>query len=336
MYHPHMIDDRRDLAIAPDAPLHQMHPVLRYAGQRVRDALVDFFTATLRNAHTRAAYTRALTVLFDWMDGRGLALNDLSPRHIAAWVESRHRTHGPATVRLQLAAVRRCLGWLHQHAALPDNPAAIVRAPRLVRLQGKTDVLGAHDVGRLLAHFGDTPIDQRDHALVATLAYTFLRISAALALRVRDLQGKPGARALLVHEKGGRENRIPLHPHAERALVTWLKTARAARNPDAWLFPALDHDGTPRDHPLQRQNAHARLRAHAVAAGLDTPVGCHTFRATGITTFLQNGGALDIAQVLAGHASPTTTKLYDRRQFRLGADMLQGLRYSARPPTRPR
>ena len=54
------------------------------------------------------------------------------------------------------------------------------------------------------------------------------------------------------------------------------------------------------------------VRRRAAAAGIAAPIGCHTFRATGITVYLANGGGLEHAQEMAAHESPRTTKLYDR------------------------
>jgi integrase len=63
---------------------------------------------------------------------------------------------------------------------------------------------------------------------------------------------------------------------------------------------------------LNRYNAWAAIRKRAKAAGFLTPVGCHTWRATGITIYLENDGRLEHAQQMAAHESPRTTKLYDR------------------------
>ena len=49
-------------------------------------------------------------------------------------------------------------------------------------------------------------------------------------------------------------------------------------------------------------------------AGLSEEFRNHTFRGTGMTVFLQNGGSLEAAQDMANHADPRTTKLYDRRK----------------------
>jgi integrase len=66
-----------------------------------------------------------------------------------------------------------------------------------------------------------------------------------------------------------------------------------------------------------------RLRRRAVAAGIMAPIGNHTFRATGITAYLANGGALEHAQEMAAHESPRTTKLYDRTGDEITLDEIE-------------
>lgn len=61
----------------------------------------------------------------------------------------------------------------------------------------------------------------------------------------------------------------------------------------------------------------------AKQAGLLTRVGCYSFRATGITIYLLNGGLLEYAQQMAAHESPRTTKLYDRRNDQVALDQIE-------------
>jgi integrase/recombinase XerD len=68
---------------------------------------------------------------------------------------------------------------------------------------------------------------------------------------------------------------------------------------------------------MSQPDAWPMIRRRAAAAGIAAPIGCHTFRATGITAYLSNGGALEHAQEMAAHESPRTTKLYDRTKERL-------------------
>ena len=61
----------------------------------------------------------------------------------------------------------------------------------------------------------------------------------------------------------------------------------------------------------------------ALKAGIITRLGCHTFRATGITVYLLNGGLLEYAQQMAAHESARTTKLYDRRNDQVTLDQVE-------------
>jgi integrase/recombinase XerD len=58
-------------------------------------------------------------------------------------------------------------------------------------------------------------------------------------------------------------------------------------------------------------------------AALPDRIGCHTWRATGITTYLLGGGTLERAQQIAAHSSAKTTKLYDRREDKITLDEIE-------------
>jgi integrase len=75
--------------------------------------------------------------------------------------------------------------------------------------------------------------------------------------------------------------------------------------------------------PLPQSNAHAMVRRRAAAAGIATKIGNHTFRATGITAYLKNGGSLENAAAMANHASTRTTQLYDRRRAEFTLDEIE-------------
>jgi site-specific recombinase XerD len=79
--------------------------------------------------------------------------------------------------------------------------------------------------------------------------------------------------------------------------------------------------------PIAQANAHMMIQRRAVAAGIATKISCHSFRATGITTYLTNGGKLEIAQQMAGHESARTTGLYDRRNDSVALDEVERIAY---------
>jgi integrase len=65
------------------------------------------------------------------------------------------------------------------------------------------------------------------------------------------------------------------------------------------------------------------MRRRAAEAGIRTRIGNHTFRATGITEYLRNGGKLEIAQQMANHETARTTGLYDRRNDQVSLDEVE-------------
>lgn len=124
----------------------------------------------------------------------------------------------------------------------------------------------------------------------------------------------PERQALRLHEKGGKRLVIAVHRQAEEYLDAYLE-AVGSTDPEGFLFRSVDRRGKLSGKPLHPDNALTRVkaRARARAAGLPESTCCHTFRATGITAFLSNGGSIENAQYIAGRASAFTAKLYDRR-----------------------
>jgi integrase/recombinase XerD len=118
-------------------------------------------------------------------------------------------------------------------------------------------------------------------------------------------------RWLGLHEKGGKEHEMPVHHLLEETLNEYIVVAGLQSGQP--LFQSVNSVGTEvTGRALDRYNAWAAIRKRAKATGFLTPVGCHTWRATGVTVYLENGGRLEHAQQMAAHESPRTTKLYDR------------------------
>ena len=124
---------------------------------------------------------------------------------------------------------------------------------------------------------------------------------------------------LRLHEKGGKRHDVPAHHRAEEAVEAYL-AAGGVDDAKAPLFQSVDRAGGLSGRPLGRRAVLAMIKRRAAAADLPPSTCCHTFRATGITAYLSNGGTLEHAQRIAGHASPKTTKLYDRTADRISLD----------------
>ena len=148
------------------------------AGEQAGWRYVEFFTANIRNPHTRRAYARACSRFFAWCEDRGLTLATIRPFDVAAWVEELQEPHTAPGVKQQLAAVRMLFDWLIIGQVVPANPASAVRGPKHVVKTGKTPVLDGKEWRKLLDSIPTGTVrDLRDRALIATLTYSFARIT---------------------------------------------------------------------------------------------------------------------------------------------------------------
>jgi integrase len=191
--------------------------------------------------------------------------------------------------------------------------------------RGKTPVLSPEEARQLFEGMRmDTPVGVRDRALIGVLIYSFARISAAVAMRVEDYFPQGKRWWLQLHEKGGKHHEMPVHHTLEAYLDSYIQAAGIAEDKKGPLFrAAIGKTGKLSERPLARKDAFQMVRRRARDAEIETKIGCHTFRATGITIYLSNGGTLEKAQQMAAHESPRTTKLYDRTRDVVSLDEVE-------------
>jgi site-specific recombinase XerD len=232
-----------------------------------------------------------------------------------------------ATLRQHMAAIRMLFDHLVTGGVLEHNPALSVKAPRQKLGKGKTPVLTAEEAGELLRSIEtDNVVGLRDRALIGVMVFTFARVSAACGLNVADIFHQQRRIWVRLHEKGGKFHEMPCHHTLEVYLTEYIERARLAETGRVPLFQAIKYRPYGRGRAelngerLHRANAWAMVRRRAKAAGITTQVCNHSFRGTGITAYLENGGTLEKARQMAAHASTRTTQLYDRREDRVTLD----------------
>jgi site-specific recombinase XerD len=296
------------------------------SAERVRTRFLEFFTTQIRNSNTRRSYVKAASEFLSWCEARGAhSLEAITPIHVAGWVEELTGSHSAPTVKQRLAAVRHLFDWLVTGQAMASNPAHSVRGPKHSRKRGKTPVLSAEEARQLLDSIPtDTIIGKRDRALIGLMTYTFARIGAATSMEVRDVYSQNRRLWVRLQEKGGKQVELPCHHSLEVYLDDFIDAAGLQDTPRAPLFQTIRR-GTDKfsGNPLPQANAYAMIQRRAVAAGISTAVCNHTFRATGITAYLKNGGTLERAANIANHSSTRTTQLYDRRSDDVSLDEIE-------------
>jgi len=295
-------------------------------GDSAARRFLEFFTANIRNANTRAAYAQAVSQFLRWCQARRLGLRDIQPLAVAAYIES-HSGSDP-TIKQHLAAIKMLFDWLVTGQLVEANPAASVRAPKHVVKKGKTPVLTAKEARTLLDSIpikigpqpkegepGNRPpslIGLRDRALIGVMVFSFTRITAALGMKIEDYYTEGRRAWFRLQQKGGKRHEVPSHHNAEDYLDAYIEAAGIAAERKSPLFRSIHRHRTLTTRSMSRIDAWEMIKRRAQAIGLPEEICNHTFRATGITAYLENGGTIEHAQQIANHESPKTTKLYDR------------------------
>jgi site-specific recombinase XerD len=308
---------------------HVLPSLIAAVGDQASWRYIDFFTANIRNPNTRRAYVRACGTFLAWCEQRGRTLAAIRPVDVSMYIDGLTLTRSAPTVKQQLAAIRMLFDWMVTGQVVLTNPAAAVRGPKHVVKTGKTPALEGAEWRRLVDSIpSETVRDLRDRALIATLTYSFARIGAALKMKVEDLRPNGAGWQVRLHEKGGKHHVMPCHHALAEALRAYIDAAGIGEDPEGFLFrTSSGHRGIELSQvPMGQPDAWRMIRRRAAVAEIAAPIGNHSFRATGITAYLANGGALEHAQEMAAHESPRTTKLYDRTKERLTQDEVERIR----------
>jgi integrase/recombinase XerD len=107
----------------------------------------------------------------------------------------------------------------------------------------------------------------------------------------------------------------------------WIAAAGIGSDKKGALFRSFKKGDKLTDNAVTRSDVLYMIERRAKAAGLPYSTCCHTFRATGITAYMQNGGTLEHAQQIAAHQSPRTTKLYDRTNDEISLEEVERIKF---------
>jgi site-specific recombinase XerD len=272
------------------------------SGRKARDRIKHFLRAAIDNDNTRRVYGRALGSFFAFLeDGGKERVQDIGPLDVRDYFEAA-KANGlsTATLKQHMAAVRMLFDHLVTGGVLEHNPALSVKAPRQKLGKGKTPILTAEEAGDLLRSIEtDNVVGLRDRALIGVMVFTFARISAACGLNVGDIFHQQRRLWVRLHEKGGKFHEMPCHHTLEGYLAEYIECGRLGDAGRVPLFQAITYRPYGRGQAelngerLDRINAWKMVRRRAKAAGITTEVCNHTFRGTGITAYLENGGTLE-------------------------------------------
>ena len=224
----------------------------------------------------------------------------------------------PSTVRRRLAALSSLFMHLVKFGAVDANPVRDVERPAINRREGMTAAFSQEQARAILdAPDPETVQGLRDRAILSVGLQVGFRRAEIAELKVGDLHINRGYDSLRVVRKGGKRGALAIHPQTAQRLHDYLETSGHKDDVDGPLFRPVRKNRKDQD---TRRHLHPDvidriLRKYAKQIGLERGYSAHSMRATFITTALDNGASLEDVQTAAGHADPSTTKLYDRRGY---------------------
>ena len=292
-------------------------------------ALVAAWLATKRSPHTRAAYLRDLAQWAGWLAGHGVPLLEADETAAALW--ARHLEAAAvkdSTAARKLTAVSSFYGWCARRGHVRANPVAGLDRPAVDYDTSATPGLTRDQAIALLAAADADagPQAARTAALAATLLYTGARVSELLGADIEDLGTDRGHRVLRVRRKGGKIQALALPAPAAARIDAYL-----AGRGDVTALPAVPGStaaarrrvlfATGAGARMYRAEVRALLRRLGRAAGLPAALAGslspHSMRHAFATLNLDAGASLRDLQDAMGHASPRTTRRYDRSRGNL-------------------
>ncbi|MBC7600045.1 MAG: tyrosine-type recombinase/integrase [Polaromonas sp.] len=279
--------------------------------------------ANLGNVQTKRAYQGDLRAFIAFT---GIIqpeeFRTVTRAHILAWrAELEQQNLAAATIRRKLAALASLYDYLCEVNAVTHNPVRGVKRPKAETSEGRTPALGDAQARALLdAPPSDTLKGKRDRAILSVLLYHALRREELTKLLVKDFnQERRGVPHLRVQGKGGKLRDLPAHAHSLRLVAEYLAASGHGQEADAPLFRRVR---SPRAGALATALTPGGVYSEVVVhymkrVGISGEnMGPHALRATAATSALEHQADIAKVQEWLGHASISTTRVYDRRGFR--------------------
>lgn len=309
--------------------------IVLQAGRRPTLAFMEFF-AGIENANTRAAYYRNCMLFYTWATERGLEdLHLVTPLLAKAYAQSglptfrlpagRTKARSAPTIKQHLASLTELFNFLLAEEIVETNPFGVVKRPKFRVQRGKTPYLPEDDAVAFLESIDTSTLSGiRDRAYIGACIRSFGRVSAVLNMDGEHYYQRGKHWYFLLREKNGWELEVPVTRKQNEYMREYL--AIAGHKPGLPLFRSFTRKRELHvERRLTRNEALAMVKRRARQA--EKPEWAklcnHTWRATGITNFLEHGGTVERAAQIAGHRDVKTTKMYDRREEAVTLDDIE-------------
>ncbi len=255
--------------------------------------------ATLEN------YRLDLIALSSWLSEQGNELMTVDRAGLLDYLARRTKVGFSVASNARLVScLRQFFGYLLQSRLRPDNPSDRIAAPK--KTKHLPQAMTEADVEALLAAPDQqTPLGQRDRAMLEVLYATGLRVSELVGLTLAQLNLRQGL--VQIVGKGGKERLVPLGEEAMDHLQCYLRDGRGQLLGEAQAAAVFV---TNRKSGMTRQAFWHLIKRYALKAGIRTTISPHVLRHSFATHLLNHGADLRVIQLLLGHSNLSTTQIY--------------------------
>jgi integrase/recombinase XerD len=258
--------------------------------------------------NTLMAYRRDLKIFSQWLDLKGLDLNQTTELHLTSYVSERHTSTRATTANRRLTVFRRYFRWAQRVGLIPVDPTLrLIAAKQALR---SPHSLTEAQVEALLSAPGDaSPMAIRDRTMLELMYASGLRVSELVSLKVINVSLMENV--LRVFGKGNKERLIPFGEVASQWVTRYLQEARPAllgcrQTQDLFVTQRGSRAGS----AMSRVMFWMVVKKYATLAGITSHLSPHTLRHAFATHLLNHGADLRAVQLLLGHADISTTTIY--------------------------
>lgn len=282
------------------------------AGEPI-NSLIEVFSKNQNCENTRENYRREVRLFYQALGKRAaeVTLHDL----IAYKEQLENEGLKPASIAKKLTVLRRLFTFLYEQGALPKNPSAGLKLPKVTNESTK-DILTLAEANKLLASVDtSTARGKRDKAVLALLTVNALRVVELHRANVGDFSPKEGCWALRVKGKGMKIADVRIRDDVKQVIDAYLET-RGDVQPSDPLFLGTNHRSGER---ITRRTLQRIVERYLKKIGVQRPnLSAHSLRHSAITHVVEAGASLLDAQEFARHSSPVVTQqTYIHRRDRL-------------------
>jgi len=273
--------------------------------------------ANFTSKNTKATYSISVREFFHFH--RMVGQNDLrtsTQAHVISWRDAMIEAGmAESTINSRISALSSLFNFLCEKQLMAINPAQGIKRPKVEQDQVKAPVLTTEQARLILDAPGmDDFKGIRATAILSIYFYTGCRRAEVGSLKLKSLLEDNGYNVIDFKVKGGKKNRVPIHPELNRILDEYLKIADHIVDGDSPLFISTSNnrDKSKLSH-LTPKSFNGIFNKYVAIAALPRIITPHSARATFITQALENKCDIKDVQTTVKHANISTTMMYDKR-----------------------